>query len=268
MTRQPHPDASANGADEAVDVPPGAPATSTTPARIEPRRRATPAAHLLRVLSVTGMLVVLGFPLGIVWQFSTPRVKLLHVEGGWGLAEENPEQYMAADGLFALIGIGVGIVVAIVVWATMRRNRGPLMLTGLVVGSILCQTVAWRFGRIGRDEYQAALDTVPVGWSVWRAPELLMTDFNIVEAGNSLLAGDFVGMMSHLSLGVLATMALAAAFTYTICAGWSRWPSLMPESHRAPQPVPQAQPPTGQAKAEDSPVARTFDTPQDPPRSQ
>src|SRR5699024_5837086 len=139
---------------------------------------------------------------GIVWQFSTPRVKLIHVEGGWGLAEENPEQYMAADGVFSLLGISAGSIVAVIAWVALRRYRGPLALTGLVVGSVLCQTVAWRFGRIGREEYQAALDSVPVGWSVWRAPDLLMTDFNIVEAGRGLAARDFTAMMDHLSLGV------------------------------------------------------------------
>jgi hypothetical protein len=193
-------------------------------------------------LGVAMVLALLGLPMGAIWALTVPRVELVHVDGGWAFTEENPEQYMAADGVFALMGLGLGIVAGAVVWFVLRRRRGPLVLTGLVAGAIACQTVAWRFGRIGRDAYQASLDTVPIGWHVWRAPELLMVDFapfgtgepgKVDTAWEALLAGDLPGMMSHLALGVLATMAFAAAFTYTVCAGWSKFASL--RSHEEPQ---------------------------------
>lgn len=189
-------------------------------------RRGTRQRDLRYALGLCGFLAVMGLPLGILWALLVPRVELVHVQGGWAFTEENPEQYMAADGVFSLLGFAVGIAVAITVWIALRRRRGPLLLLGLVMGSILCQTVAWRFGRMGRDTYQATLDSVPVGWHVRRAPELLMVDFNPFKAFASLLNGDVSGMFSHLALGVLATMAFTAAFTYTMCAGWSKMVTL------------------------------------------
>ncbi|MGH8876221.1 MAG: hypothetical protein ACRD0P_02590 [Stackebrandtia sp.] len=193
---------------------------------------------LLAAGGIAGILAVLGFPLGALWNILAPRVEMVRVDGGWGFAEENPEQYMGDDGVFALLGIGCGIAVAVAVWIALRSRRGPLMLTGLVLGSILCQTIAWRFGRFGRDDYLNSLDSVQVGWHTWRAPDLLMVDFHpfgsgepgkIDTAWEALSHGDLAGMWDHLTLGVLATMGFTVAFTYTVCAGWSKYASLRAE---------------------------------------
>ena len=180
-------------------------------------------------------LALLGLPLGVLWRVLTPRVEMLRVDGGFVLTQENPEQYMAADGVFMLLTGGAGIIAAVVVWFALRGRRGTLVLAGLAIGSIASTVVAWRFGRIGRDEYQASIvddeALYQVGWRVWRAPELLMTDFDVTDAFASLGSGDVAGMWSHLSLGVLAAMGVVAVTIYTMCAAWSRFTSL-----RGPDP--------------------------------
>ncbi|HZE38495.1 MAG TPA: DUF2567 domain-containing protein [Stackebrandtia sp.] len=177
-------------------------------------------------LVVLVALAILSLPLGALWRVLAPRVEMIRVDGGWALREESPEQYIGDDGLFALMGVGAGILAALLVWFLVRRHRGPFLLTGLALGGIACQTLAWRFGRMGREDFVAGLDHVKPGWRVWRVPDLLMVDFNPANAWHSAIGGDLGGAMNHLSLGVLATMAFAAAFTYTVCSGWSKSPSL------------------------------------------
>lgn len=194
---------------------------------------------LLAAGAIVLLLSVLGLPLGALWQILAPRVEMVRVDGGWAFTEENPEQYMGGDAVFAILGIAAGIVVALALYLGWRSRRGPLMLTGTVLGSILCQTVAWRFGRGGRDEYVASLEAVRVGWHTWRAPDLLMVDFHPFGSGEpgkvdtaweALTGGDWSGMWDHLSLGVLASMGFAVAFVYTVCAGWSKYASLRAET--------------------------------------
>ncbi|HIW64129.1 MAG TPA: DUF2567 domain-containing protein [Candidatus Stackebrandtia excrementipullorum] len=191
----------------------------------QPQKR-TPVADLRAAAVVVGTLAFLGLPLGALWSWMTPRVELVRVPGGFGLAQENPEQYMAADGVFALLGFAAGILAALVVWTAAPRRRGPLLLSALVVGSMACQAIASAFGKLNRDEYLASLESIPVGWHVWRVPELKMVSFDVPTAFGNLMTGDLGGMMANLSLGVLVTMAFAAAFVYTVCAGWSRYPQL------------------------------------------
>lgn len=202
------------------------------------RRGSRRRRDLLAAGAVVLLLTALGFPLGALWGLLAPRVEMVRVEGGWAFTEENPEQYMGGDGVFALLGLAAGIVVALGLYLGWRSRRGPLLLTGMVLGSILCQTAAWRFGRLGREEYVASLDAVRVGWHTWRVPELLMVDFHpfgngepgtIDTAWEALVNGDLSGMWDHLSLGVLASMGFAVAFVYTVCAGWSKYASLRAE---------------------------------------
>lgn len=192
----------------------------------------------LAAIGVVALLTLLGLPLGALWNILAPRVEMVRLEGGWAFTQENPEQYMGDDGVFSLLGLAAGITVALTLYLGWRSRRGPLLLTAMVFGSVLCQTVAWRFGRAGREEYVAALDQVQVGWHTWRAPDLLMVDFRpfgtgepgtIDTAWEAAVNGEFTAMWDHLSLGVLATMGFAVAFVYTVCAGWSKYASLRAE---------------------------------------
>ena len=41
-----------------------------------------------------------------------------------------PEQLIAADGWFTLLGFGFGLLAAVLVWLLLRRDRGPALLLG------------------------------------------------------------------------------------------------------------------------------------------
>jgi hypothetical protein len=183
-----------------------------------------------RDLAAAGFLAVvltaLGFPAAMLWQIVTPRVEFVVLEVGWASIETYPSAYVEGDLVFAGIGLVLGILAAIFSWTSMRDRRGPLMLLGLVIGSIGCQVVAWK---IGANEWQRFWDSVeraPVGAHMWRPPSVLFTGLDPAAAWAALKVGNFTSALDALQLGALAVMALAATFTYTVIAGWSRRPSL------------------------------------------
>lgn len=186
-------------------------------------------------LAVGGMvlvaLAVVGIPLGLLWQAIAPRVELVATETGFRYTTESPEGYAGDDGMFTFLGLGLGMLAAIAVWMLLRRHRGPIQVVALVLGSIAAQVVAWRFGEWwGRIGFDAMLDGAQPGEHVFRPPRLLMINFDPGEAWNALLDGRVLAVGDHLQLGVLATMALAAVFIYTVLAGWSRYQSLSRET--------------------------------------
>ncbi|GIG66068.1 DUF2567 domain-containing protein [Phytomonospora endophytica] len=180
---------------------------------------------------VLGVLAVLGIPLGLLWQAIAPRVELVATENSFRYTTESPEGYAGDDGVFTFLGLGLGLLAAIAVWALLRRHRGPVQVAALVLGSIAAQVVAWRFGEWwGRIGFEALLDNAQPGEHLFRPPRLLMINFDPGEAWDTLLAGKVLDVGGHLQLGVLATMALASVFVYTVLAGWSRYQSLSRET--------------------------------------
>jgi hypothetical protein len=179
------------------------------------------AAGLLAVV-----LTALGLPFAMLWQALTPRVEFVVLDGGWTSTETYPQGYVQADLVFAGIGLALGIVAAIAAWAAMRDRRGPILLLGLVIGSVACQVVAWKIGAREWQRFWDAVERAPVGAHMWRPPSVLFVHLDPAAARDALLVGNLTGALDALQLGALAVMALAATFTYTVCAGWSRRSSL------------------------------------------
>ncbi|NUQ90528.1 DUF2567 domain-containing protein [Glycomyces sp. MUSA5-2] len=172
------------------------------------------------------VLTALGFPAAMLWQIVTPRVEFVVVDGGWLPTETYPDGYIEGDLMFAGIGLVLGIVAAIVAWSAMRERRGPLLLLGLVIGSIACQVVAWKIGANEWQQFWDAVERAPVGVHMFRPPSVLFVELDPAAAWDALKVGHLTTALDSLQLGALAVMALAATFTYTVCAGWSRRPSL------------------------------------------
>ncbi|MEU1886208.1 DUF2567 domain-containing protein [Micromonospora rifamycinica] len=175
-----------------------------------------------RTLAVAGALVLglaaLGGPLGLLWAALAPDTPVRKTAEGAVYAQPQPEQPIAADGWFSLLGIGFGVLAAIAVWTLLRRRRGPVDLAALTVGALGAALVAWQLGRrIGLDGYERLLATAPAG-----------TPF---DKPADLRAGGIERVLGVLPVpyGNLLLPAFAAAVTYTLLAGWSRWPSLRPE---------------------------------------
>ncbi|MEU6075173.1 DUF2567 domain-containing protein [Micromonospora sp. NPDC047074] len=178
-----------------------------------PRGRALRLA-LLAVLAAS----VLGVPLGLLWAALAPDTPVLKVPGGAIYAESQPEQPIAADGWFSLLGLAFGVLVALVLWFLLRRARGPVGLFAAVLGAFGAALVAWQVGRrIGLAGYERLLETAAVGRAFEKPADL--------RAGGI----DWVFGVLPVPHGNLLLPAFGAAVAYTLLAGWSRWPSLRPE---------------------------------------
>ena len=198
-----------------------------------PDKDRTLGRDLLASGALAVVLAALGFPYAMLWQVITPRVEFVTIEGGWVGVEAYPDDYVLADLYFAGIGLALGIIAAIAAWTVMRERRGPVVLLGLVVGSIACQVVAWRIGLSEWESFWEAMRGAPVGVHMWRPPAVLFVEFDFSAGWDALLDGNlgdaargFWDGLKATRLGALAVMALAAVFVYTVCAGWSRRPSL------------------------------------------
>ncbi|WP_026929364.1 hypothetical protein [Glycomyces tenuis] len=213
--------------DDAPETDPGLPGAAVA----EPSPQDRPADRTLgRDLLAAGALAVLltalGFPFAMLWQVITPRVEYVTVEGGWYSVETYPDGYVQADLYFSGMGLLLGVIAAIVAWYAMRGRRGPTVLLGLVVGSIGCQVLAWRIGAAEWDAFWTAVAAAPPGMHMWRPPSVLFVALDPAAAWDALKVGHVTTALESFQLGALGVMALAAVFTYTVCAGWSRRPSL------------------------------------------
>ncbi|SCG47677.1 DUF2567 domain-containing protein [Micromonospora humi] len=203
----------APGAEPWAGHPPGpfAPSPGTTVARRGGGRAVTTA------LGVTALLTVLGVPLGLLWAWLAPGTPVRQTPDGAVYAVPQPEQPIAADGWFSLLALGFGVLTAIALWVLLRRGRGPLSLLAATLGGLGAAVVAWQVGRrIGLATFQRLVDTAPPGTDFTKPAEL--------RAGGV----DWFGPLP-LPHGNLLLAAFGAAVTYTLLAGWSRWPSLRPE---------------------------------------
>ncbi len=115
------------------------------------------AAVLVVVLALVGLLV------GLIWGHLAPRALYTVVDVQHKLAEQNDpesEAQIGVDGLFALIGAGVGLVTGCVAWQV-RAARGAFLMIALAVASLLGAVIAWRFGLwVGRHPTHAQLQPI------------------------------------------------------------------------------------------------------------
>ena len=221
------PDREVSGWPAGLPVPAGTPVTAPgadplvwyqgapgTPAAAPVR----PAGARRRAVGVTVgvafLLTVLGAPLGLLWAAIAPDTPVQKTAEGAIYAQPAPEQPIAADGWFSLLGLGFGVLAAIALWFLLRRWRGPVGLVAAVLGGLGAAMVAWQLGRrIGLSTYQRLLETAPDGQAFTKPADLRAggLEWLVVPYGNLLLP------------------AFGAAVAYTLLAGWSRWPSLRPE---------------------------------------
>jgi hypothetical protein len=171
-------------------------------AGMRPPRRPWRRTLTVGVLT-TLVIAALGVPLGLLWSWLSPAVPVLrNAQADVVVNDASPEQFVAADGWFAIAGFGFGIVVAIAAWLILRRDRGPALLLGAVLGSLAAAPVAWQVGRrIGLSGYERWLDSSAPGDTFSRPPDL------------------------H-AYGALLVPAFAAVIVCTLLAGWSNDPDL------------------------------------------
>jgi hypothetical protein len=159
---------------------------------------------LIVALSSGVVVLLLGGPLGLLWHWLAPEVPVIDAgQSGIVVNDPSPEEYIAADGWFTLLGLGFGLLVAIVAWLVLRRDRGPFLLLGVVIGTLGAGYLVapWVGEMIGRGAYEHWRDTAVQGATYLAPPQV------------------------H-SVGPTLVPAFAAAIVLTLLAGWSNDPDL------------------------------------------
>lgn len=180
------------------------------------RRR--PRQVVAMAVAVALGITLLGAPLGLLWAVLAPDVPVVKTENGAVLANPQPEEFIAADGWFSLLILVFGILAALGVWWARPRWRGPLGLLVVVAGTLGAALVAWGLGRqVGLDGYRDRLANAPVGQHLGKPADL--------RAGGFEWLFDVIPTVQ----GVVLLGAFGATITYTLLAGWSNHPDLVPE---------------------------------------
>ncbi len=175
---------------------PAAPAAE--PTRTSDGRAATllvrwaPADELRVGLLVVVGLAVLGALLGILWQRWSPPGPLGFVVAPHAVQADETEAFVAADGRFAVISLGVGLPSGLLLWLR-RATRGPVAVVALAVGGLA-----------------GALLTNLVG--------------HLLAGGRS--SGPMNTLIAHLPLtvhmrGLLLLEAASAVLVYCVCAAFA-----------------------------------------------
>ena len=162
------------------------------PARRPLRRSITVGALIF------GAMAVAGAPIGLLWSWLSPSVPVINAgQNGIVVNDPSPEEYIAADGWFTLIGFGFGLLAAVIIWLVLRRDRGPALMLGVAFGGLACSAVAWGVGRL----------IGPGAWNDWQ---------------KSSGPGDTYNAPPNLHAhGALLVTAFAAVIVTTLLAGWS-----------------------------------------------
>jgi hypothetical protein len=186
-------------------------------------RRPWQRTAMVAVVSAV-VILALGGPLGLLWAWLAPSVPVIDTgANGIVVNDPSPEEYIAADGWFTLLGLGFGVLVAVLAWRILRRDRGPFLLLGVILGTLAAgYLVAPRVGEmIGRDAYARWRETAAQGATYLAPPEL------------------------H-AIGPTLVPAFAAAIVLTLLAGWSNDPDLdEPGAKPGYGPNAATQPPAG-----------------------
>jgi hypothetical protein len=200
-----------------------------------PPKRPVDVAAMVAATVVAVIVSALGLAVGWLWAEVSPRLPIIKVDGGFIYGEAEPEQPIAADGWFAILGAGVGLLIALLAWFLLRRYRGTAMVLGLTIGSLIAACLAWWVGyKIGMAQFDAVRNTAAVGSRLGAPLRLRLTDLNQNRP------------WPPAPTGVAAIQALVVAFVYTVLAGFSAQPDLREADQpylRLNQPYLQLEPP-------------------------
>ncbi|TQM76000.1 hypothetical protein FHX40_2724 [Thermopolyspora flexuosa] len=99
--------------------------------------------HVRDVLVTAIILALLGAGAGLIWSAVAPPTRYVVGADGPRLADPSTQTLIAADGLFAVITAGAGLVCGILAFAFARR---PAVLLGLAAGGVAAGLIAERVG--------------------------------------------------------------------------------------------------------------------------
>ena len=164
-----------------------------------PRSEVFPRSDLLGAAGTLSAVALLGLPLAWLWSRLAPP-QLSIVQADRTLAPLPPESLHRFDDLavFLLLGVAAGVLCGVAVWL-LRQRRGPLVLLGLVTGSLLAAWLAMRVGlELADARYAGAVrdaapdSVVPVGprlessWILVAQPLAAVLSYGVAVAANGL----------------------------------------------------------------------------------
>jgi len=243
-----------SGAGPTAGHDPFAPPPPYEPTLERKPREVLPELRIGLLLVAAG--AVLGVVLGLLWVWLAPRVGF-QVEGDRILyLDPEGEERAGADGVFALLGLGAGVLSALVAFLVTRaRGGGVATAIGLAVGGLIGSVIGWQLGmRLG-----------PTG-------DIKAHALQVGEGGRfdaPIELGAHGALLVWPMTAMVVLLALSAAFgkreqdppPYWAGPQWPTPPAANPytrpsyDQPPAAQP-PVAQPPTAQSPAELPPVDR------------
>jgi hypothetical protein len=231
----------------------GGPVAQAAPDRVASRPSGGRIGTLVAAVSTGVVVAGVGPLVGWLWAELSPRVPIIKVEEGFVYAVAEPEQAVAADGWFAILGSAAGVIFAVLAWVVLRRYRGVMVLAALAVGSLVAAALAlWMGHKIGAADFAAIRDAAAVGDRLEAPLSLRVTN---MDADRWWLPKP---------TGVAAVQALVAVFTYTCLAGFSSHADLRGRTP-APQPDPAwSYPPPPYLPGQYAPPATPYASPTDP----
>jgi hypothetical protein len=150
-------------------------------------------------------LLVVGAAVGVLWSVWSGPQQRAFVGDGQVIARgklypfDEVETMAAADGRYAAIVAGVGLVAALVAWIYRAANRGPLVVLALLIGGLGGAALTWFTGYLsGGGTYSGkpgtTIDHLPL--------TLHMRGLLLIEPAVALLLyGLLVAFAAHDDLG-------------------------------------------------------------------
>ncbi len=175
------------------------------PAGRRPAHRPSPwsltRSELRTALAVVVAMAALGAPVALLWVQLAPRLAFRVVRPELALpVVPEAEEYVAADGRFALLTLGAGIVAGLACWL-LRRSRGPAVVLALALGGLLGAIVTWRLG-VWLSPGYTPQDLREVGRTVYQPLRLLARAALVLEPFAAVLVYLLgVGFARHNDLG-------------------------------------------------------------------
>lgn len=129
-------------------------------------------SDLLPAISAVSLIALIGVPLGWIWSRLAPPVDKVLGPGG-SVRSPMVESYHAFDAIaiFSLLAFAAGLLTSAVLWR-MRRRRGPVLMLGGVLGSLVASWLGMSMGA----SFAAGLYPMPsspaVGDLITIAPEI------------------------------------------------------------------------------------------------
>ncbi|MFH8371357.1 ABC transporter permease [Streptomyces sp. NPDC018031] len=155
--------------------------------------RPVSTAEVVEAVLVALAVAVLGVVMGLLWLWLAPRVAAISDGRLIYVKNSESEDAIGADGLFILLGLGLGALSAVAVFL-FRRNGGIPLVLGLAVGGVLASVIAWRLGVFLGPETDIRKHARAVG------PGVAFDKPLELGAKGALLAWSVAAMAVHLAL--------------------------------------------------------------------